>query len=327
MSPTIIDLPEEILLCITSYLDRSACLSLATTCKALQPSAESSAWTHLNLSLYGSDQSSMGNIIFGKQLKDARGTWPRLLSTVSFPCATSFRVTNLMADIRILLYAHPRWLRSVRTISVDIDTVINEPLQELLVSLSGSLNELEFKPPYHPCYPNLSCSQMSLTQLFEGMDKQLTSLRRLHLTLNNKWQDTVQAALLCAPMITCLKLTPESIYCGGWEKKMFFEEPDEREWPRLPHLRRIEVEEMYEQMASMLASLIQTSDQVEHLILGDPVGRWAPKSENPLIQQLSRLDSLKTLTISARPLEALAAIRKDIMTEIEVKILDPVNEC
>ncbi|WVW85413.1 hypothetical protein I302_107451 [Kwoniella bestiolae CBS 10118] len=305
MSSQITNLPTHILLAIASHLDRPSLVNLAVTCKMLHPVAEKAIWTHLDLSIRSSPASS----IIKNRLSRVRDTyiWQPGQDEVAYQLTIATAYSEVMKILHHHLLVHPLWLRHIRRITVDIDQLLCDSFLDLLRLTSPTLTSLELLPPEYVFGPSRTQSLFTLAQVFLSLDAPLVALRHLQITLEENWQTPLRFALRCAPYLRSLRITPASAHAGGWGRKTIFESPDGRHWPSMSYLRKVEVDEMSEQLADMLTYLLQCSDGITYVALRDQSGCWKPSSSDPLVIILGQQAKLDYLAMSR---EAFDTLRK-----------------
>ncbi|WWC71377.1 uncharacterized protein I206_105332 [Kwoniella pini CBS 10737] len=301
------DLPSEILADVASYLDRKSCINFASTCELIKPIAEISIWDHLDLSLYRVNYRNSNSSIGIKRILSIRDAhaW-RIGDDLSYYETTAAEeYSNLMQRLFKFSSTHPEKMKSIRRISIDIDKLLCQSFIELLKILSTTLKNLALYPPEYAFGSLSHQSQLNLHQVFQSLPFPLISLKYLRITLNENWQDTLYSTLICTPNLESIKISPASAHAGGWGRRSSFEAYDGRSWPILGNLKRIEVDEMFEQMSGMIIELLRSSTRIDYLALRDSAGCWKPTTEDELLHEIGNLNNLKYLGMSRQAYDVL----------------------
>jgi hypothetical protein len=333
---TLTTLPEHILCQIASHLDRSSAISLACTCSALQKYGETSAWTDLNLSLQRSYLARPLSYEWTKPLGGNRLYALRYIFT-AFPQVSnppepgviqSLALARLTGQLAELLDSHPVWRKAVRLISYDIDRLCSREFGRLLETVSSTLTGLELLPPDYPFGEHPSQGLFSPERLFRSLGFPLSSLRHLHLTINEQWEERIRSILPVVPNLQSLRLTPSMQYSAGWGQRVTFGPAVSGiDWPTLPSLRHLEIDEMHSVFSGMLEELVAAAPSLHHATFRDPDSEWQPKEDDPLLCALRRCSKLKYLGVSslcARHMEDQGGF--DSLEQLSLEQQDGSNE-
>ncbi|WVQ79746.1 hypothetical protein IAT38_001846 [Cryptococcus sp. DSM 104549] len=295
LKTTFSDLPEVVHQHIACFLDRPSAVALASTCLLLNPIGEGAAWRHVNLSLhrdtfYPGPQAMAVPVLGKERLLRIRQMyeWTPDLGEGSQAAVQPLAFADTLRCLVAHIKSHPRYLLSIRTISVDVDRLLSEPFLELLTLVGERLTRLELLPPEFAYGPLSIKGLLTTTELFDKLPRPLKALRHLHLSLPSQWQDQVSSVLSRTPYLRSLRLSPDSNQAGGWGERTLFEEATVREWPSLPLLERLEVDDVDGSLSSMLASLVSGSGRIQYIGLRDPECTWRPDYGDPLIEELGQ---------------------------------------
>lgn len=305
---TLTTLPEHILRQIASHLDRSSAISIACTCSALQTYGETSAWTDLNLSLQRSYLARPLSYEWTKPLGGNRLYALRYIFT-AFPQVSdppepgviqSLALARLVGQLTDLLDSRPAWRKAVRLISYDIDRLCSREFGRLLETVSSTWISLELLPPDYPFNEYPTQGLFSPERLFRSLTFPLSSLRHLHLTINEQWEERIRMILPVVPNLRSLRLTPSMQYSAGWGQRVTFGPAESRiGWPTLPSLRHLEVDETHSVFAGMLEELVAAAPLLHHAAFRDSGFEWDPEVDDPLLCALRRSTKLKYLGVSS----------------------------
>jgi hypothetical protein len=305
---TLTALPGHTLRQIASYIDRSSAISLACTCSALQDIGETSVWADLNLSLQRSYLAQPLSYEWTKPLGGNRlyalryvfTAFPQISNPPEPTAIQSLALARLLGQLVDLLDSRPSWRKAVRTISYDIDRLCSREFGRLLETVSPSLVSLELLPPDYPFSEYPTQGLFSPERLFRSLTSPLSSLRHLHLTINEQWEDRIRSILPVVPNLQSLRLTPSMQYSAGWGQRVTFG-PAESQigWPTLPSLRHLEVDEMHSVFSRMLEELVAAAPLLHHAAFRDSGFEWNPERDDPLLCALRRSSKLEYLGVSS----------------------------
>ncbi|RSH82260.1 hypothetical protein EHS25_005970 [Saitozyma podzolica] len=212
----------------------------------------------------------------------------------------SLALARLVGQLADLLGSRPAWCKAVRMISYDIDRLCSREFGRLLETVSSTLISLELLPPDYPFGEHPTQGLFSPERLFRSLGFPLSSLRHLHLTINEQWEERIRSILPVVPNLQSLRLTPSMQYSAGWGQRVTFGPAVSGiDWPTLPSLRHLEVDEMHSVFSGMLEELVAAAPSLHHATFRDPDSEWQPKEEDPLLCALRRCSKLKYLGVSS----------------------------
>lgn len=303
----LLDCPPHILAQIAKDLDRPTATSLASTCSALRPSAESSIWQELNISVH---RSFLPNPVPYNRTRPLGGN--KLYSirelyiwgnqeehhAADGPHDQPLSLEKYFDDLMKHLQDDPIRLKAVRNVYLDVDRLLSMKFVELIKLIAPTMRHLEFIPPGFPYDPVTNRNVPTIRNLFDALGTaSLDALAYLHLPLDRQWDETILSVLSKVPRLKTLRLSVEQPYSGSWGETRTFKavSPPSAGWPVLPHLQAIEVDEMSVAFVPLLISLLENARQIRRVCLRDPAKTWNPSKQDDLMAALAECSTLKYL--------------------------------
>lgn len=300
VTPALIALPDHLIIQISSFLDRTSAISLACTCSALRPLAETSVWQDLNISIHRPfaphpEPYEITKPLGGDWLYNIR---QRIIwgdDHPGVPCSsTAGDVSDYFSALLQLLQHKPGWKSSVRRAYIDIDRLLCDETHKFLLALAPTMHTLLLITNGNNPHPRLPLIHFTPLQLFTGLGTNcLDRLTFLQIPIGQDWEETLLAVIRTAPRIQTLHIVPEHAHAGGWGTRHRFHSCETINWPALRYLRSILVDEMETALSPMLLALLRGSQDIAKVSIGDSGFNWMP--DHDLLQALSSRPKLKYL--------------------------------
>ncbi|WWC93390.1 hypothetical protein V866_000224 [Kwoniella sp. B9012] len=313
----ILSLPQELLLKISSYLDSQSAISFSTTCRYLQPSAESRIWRDIRITekqiladLSKAFKPDYFSLTFdntsNQEEEESRQDRIELIAR-THSGAWALKSQALLFHLNYLLESYEWRENYVKRLTLDLRHEIPRELVGFLKSLP-SLEKLSLNFPEYPSsllddrgLPGFT----SCRTLFQTLEKTpLDRLKYVEVYLVYDWNDTVLSIIRSAPNLRNLRIDGQNLHTKQF--KLFNQ--DIQSIQRELNLKSLVVKEMHPFFVPTLRSINNSSPHLEKVSLKDAFFRWRPNAHNPLLESLAKADNLKELEVSSNCFDALCEL-------------------
>ncbi|WWC71376.1 uncharacterized protein I206_105331 [Kwoniella pini CBS 10737] len=316
-----LDLPREILLRITSFLDFHSAVSFSTTCQAIQPIAETRVWREIHIKqndILGIPNDSLkipNNSKRESQIQqDGIGEDQEQEENKNLPISISDTQNGIcsMRSEAVLLHLNhllnkKKW-RKIYVKSFKIELRLKIPFQ-LLNILKNLLNlkELKIKFPnimidllQFEKFPNPQIDLIEILKNLSLEEKPLYNLENLNITILKDWKFIIKLITNCFPNLKNLNINGKFLHIRNSISTNYFYNYNNKNLLIKPliNLKSLSIEEMNSTFGSTLEKLINTS-KLEILNLKDETMLWFPKENDLFLNKISKLKKLKKLKLSS----------------------------
>ncbi|WVQ68453.1 uncharacterized protein L199_006661 [Kwoniella botswanensis] len=308
-------LPQELLLEISSYLDSQSAISFSTTCRYLQPSAESRIWRDIRITekqIFGDLSKAIKSDYFSCSFDDTSNEEELQQDLVDDLARThsgawALKSQALLFHLNYLLERY-EWRKSYfKRLTLDLRHEIPRQLVDFLKSLP-SLEKLSLNFPEYPSSlldDHRLPGFINCLTLFQSLEKTpLDRLKDVEVYLVYDWNDTILSIIRSAPNLRNLRIDGQTLHTKQF--KLFNQ--DIQSIQRELNLKSLVVKEMHPFFVPTLRTIINSSPHLEKVSLKDEFFKWRPNAHNPLLESLAKADNLKELEVSSNCFDALCEL-------------------
>ncbi|WWD19240.1 hypothetical protein CI109_103698 [Kwoniella shandongensis] len=316
-TPSLPNLPREILPHITSLLDTHSAIQLAQTCSALVKPSEARIWRRLRITdkdilddCYSSPRSDSDSKEGDKDQHDENAVLRRSPSG-----AWALGSERLIKRFIDLLTTSP-WRRGyVKILDLEMHHRVPVILADLIGMVADTLEEvrlvfpasLDSKLSNHPT-PRFAHIIDILSKLSE---QPLIGLARVHIDIKSHFDETIATLLSAAPNLTSLSIEAQHFFNAHEEHQEIAVQPHYRQISEivLHKLDRLIISECYPPFTPTLTTLIESAPNLSHVEIGHWARMWTPDSKEPMLIALSRLKNLRVLRLNSTVFDALCNVK------------------
>ncbi|WVQ79779.1 hypothetical protein IAT38_001879 [Cryptococcus sp. DSM 104549] len=300
-STTLTSLPAEILFGITSHLDPRSSVQLSQACHTLQQPAESRVWHRIRLT----HCNTIGNSFAppDTELPEADAQREAELRRTHVG-AWSLSSQKLVKHLTRVLDSAP-WRRTyVRELDLELQHAVPLEVVSLVRSLGNVLEDLRILLP--TMLPGLvTPSELpgftSVVGVFMSLPGQLTALKRVRISIQSDWHDTIFAILRVAPNLEVLHIENHLLSTKTFKPY----NPDIDRLPLIPSLKTLITQESHTCFGPTLTAIVESAPNLETVALRDPALLWRPDEEDALLRALGAHERLKTLEVTSNCFDSL----------------------